>query len=368
MFDLLIRLGISVCLAYCSQRGIGRVRITKHQTIDIPLVILIVMLSLFCGLRTAFNDTEVYIRGFLNSPTLSEYLSEGINLFENPLYYIMQSVIRHSITDNYHVFLLLIAFFTISSFVCFIKKYASNFTFSILLFFAIGLYLSNFAAMKQSIAMAVLMYAISALINKRVGRFYLLVFIAMLFHTYAIMFVILPLFTQKPWTPMTYIAIASIVFILFTFESTISEFLEYAEDLGKEINETEVFETQSINPFRLAVFSVPPVLSFLFRKRLDPRYQRTQCTAVNMSILSFLVMCLGLVSAGNLFGRSAIYFEIGTIIALPWVVQTLFTKQSAKIVSFVAASCYIAFFVYDIQAFDAGYRSISLIAFLQTIL
>ena len=364
MLGLLLRLGISVCLAYCSQHGIGRIRITKRWTVDVPLVIMIVILSLFCGLRTAFNDTEVYIRGFLNAPTLSEYLAEGINLFENPLYYGIQSFFRHWITDNYHIYLLVTAFFTISSFVRFIKTYSTNFVFSIVLFFTIGLYLSNFAAMKQSIAMAILMYAISALIEKKTGRFYLLVFIAMLIHTYAIMFAILPLFTQKPWTPITYLAIAAIIFVLFTFESTISEFLEYAEDLGKEINETEVFETQSISLFRLAVFAVPPLFSFIFQKRLNSVYGRTQCIAINMSILSFLVMCLGLASAGNLFGRSAVYFEIGTIIALPLIVQKLFTKQSAKIVSYIAGVCYIAFFVYDIQSFDAGYRAITILQFL----
>lgn len=351
-------------LAYCSQCGSGYVKLTREKNIDVPLVVMIVWLSFFCGLRISFNDTGTYIVGFQNAPTAEEYLADGLNLFGNPLYYLFQSVFRHHISENVHLFLVLIAFFTITSFVCFIRRYADNFTFSILLFFTLGMYLSNFAAMKQCIAMAILMFAVEKLLDRKYVWFYVLVFIAMLMHTYAIMFAILPLFTNKPWTKITYITIAAVAFVLFTFEETITEFLEYADELGKDISETEVFETDSINLFRLAVFSVPPLMSFIFRNRLNPGMNRTMCLMMNMSILSFLVMCLGLNSAANLFGRSAIYFEMGTIIVLPWIIRELFEEHSAKMVTGVAAVCYLAFFMYDTRNFGSEYRAISFMEFL----
>lgn len=368
MTNLLLILAAALLLAYCSEHRIMVIGRSNGKYVDLPVIIMIVMLSLFCGLRTAFNDTQTYISGFQNAVTLTEFWESKPTLWGNPLYYWFQSFFCHHISDNYHLFLLVIAFFTISCFVRFIKRYSEDFTFSILLFFCLGLYISNFAAMKQCIAMAVLTLAISKLLDKKYIWFYLLVFVAMLFHTYAVMFAILPLFMRKPWTSVTYITVFAVIFILFTFQSTITNFLEYAEGLGKEINEAEVFETQSINIFRLAVFSVPPLLSFAFRDRLWPQLKRTDNVMINMSILSFLVMCLGLASAGNLFGRSAVYFEIGTIVILPWIIRELFTRKSAQLVLSFAAVCYFAFFLYDIQSFSSSYAAINFQQFIISLL
>lgn len=367
MKDLLILLGISLILAYCSERKMLTYSITKHFSIDAALTAMIVILSLFCGLRTAFNDTSTYIGFFNSAPTLEEYWANSPNLFGNPLYYWFQSFFHHHISDNYHLFLLVTAFYSITSFIRFIRRYSENFVFSMLLFFTLGLYLSNFAAMKQCLAMATLTYAIPKLLDRKFVQYYLIVFIAVLWHAYALMFVILPIFISKPWTLVTYGTIAAVVFVLFTFESSISSFLEYAENVGKEISEETVFETDSINVFRLAVFSVPPLLSYVFQKRLNRGIRMSESLMINMSILSFLIMCLGLASAGNLFGRSAIYFEIGTIIILPWIIRKLFTRDSAKFLTSVASICYLAFFLYDSRAFVSEYRAIGFFEFLETL-
>ena len=181
------------------------------------------------------------------------------------------------------------------------------------------------------------------------------------------MFVILPLFLNRPWTPITYATILAVVFVLFTFESSISTFLDYAEEIGKDINEAEVFDTEGINIFRLAVFSVPPLMSFAFQPLLRQQYDRSTSVMMNMSILSFLVMCLGLLSAANLFGRSAVYFEIGTVLILPWLVNRLFEPKSSHFVSLCAGACYILFFMYDTRGFSGNYRAISLGEFFATL-
>lgn len=365
MSDLLIILGISLVLAYCSERKILNISVSNHFTVDLALTAMIVMLSLFCGLRTAYNDTYTYIGLFNNAPTLEEYWADSPNLFGNPLYYWFQSFFHHHISDNYHLFLVIIAFYTITSFILFIRRYSENFVFSILLFFTLGLYLSNFAATKQCIAMATLTYAVPKLLDKKYVQFALIVFIAALWHAYAIMFMILPIFTSRPWSLPIYITIALVIFVLSTFETTISSFLERAEDIGKEISEEEVFETASINLFRLAVFGVPPLLSFLFKGMVNHGISQRKSLMVNMSILSFLIMCLGLASAGNLFGRSAIYFEIGTIVCLPWIINKLFIKNSARQVFQIASVCYLAFFLYDARTFVDEYRAIDFMSFLR---
>lgn len=341
----------------------------KTRVIDWFTLVMLVPLILMCGLRTAYNDTATYITGFNNAPTVSEFLGnpDNLNIWGNPLFYSGQSFFKQYISDNYHVFFMVIAIFTVSSFVYFIKKYSENFTFSMLMFFAIGLYLMNFAAVKQCLAMAVLTFAVPQLLKGRYVRFYLLLCIAVLFHSYAILFVILPVFLAKPWSKITYLTIIIVLGVLFTFQSTITSILDYAEKLGKSISEEEVFNTASINVLRLAVYAVPPAVSFVFKKYLEPYMNRTIYLLSNMSIFSFLIMLLGTVSAGNLFARCAIYFEIGTICIFPWMIKRIFESRSQKIVLIVAGVFYFLFFMYDNTGFANSYRAISFIQFLLAI-
>ncbi len=366
MYKLLIIFAIALILAYCSQKEIFVIPF-KEKKIDISLILLIIILSFFCGLRTSYNDTEVYIVTYQNAPTLSEYFANGVKLTSYPAYYGLQSFFRHHISSSANVYFLSIALFSTGSILTFIRKYSTNFVLSVLLFFSLGLYVSHFAAMKQCLAIAVLTYAIEALIKKRHWLFFLLIFVAMMFHTYAILFIILPFFTQKPWSFVTYAAIAVIMLTLLTFESTITGLLEYADDFGKNYTAEGVLEGESINPFRLAVFSVPPLLSFMLQEYAEDSYNRERDILMNLCILTCLIMCLGLGSAANLFARSSFYFEIGTIISFPWFLQQVFDKPTERFISLAAGACYTAFFIISNLDFGTQYRALGLLEFIKAV-
>lgn len=360
MTKLLLLVCVSLLLAYLSQHRLLVMKIGARHELDAALAGLIVMLSLFCGLRTSYNDTWTYIQEFQNAGTTAEFWASGPHLLGNPGYCWFESAFHQWVSPNFHVFLMATSVFTVTCFVRFTRRYTADFTFSILMFFTIGLYTFNMAAIKQCIAMAILTLAIPRLLKRKYLSFYLLVFLAMLFHTYALLFVILPVFTRRPWKALTYLTILAVAVILFTFESTITNFLELAENIGKNISAEEVLETESINVLRLAVYAVPPLCSFAFRKRLAVSLHTEQSLMINMSVLSFLIMCLGLASAANLFGRTAIYFELGTIVILPWMLRQIFNKRSALALTLLASVCYMAFYMVDITGFQAEYHAISL--------
>lgn len=72
--------------------------IDKRFTVwnDWAYVLLVIILVLFAGLRTSYNDTGNYISGFNKAPMLLEFLldSENLNPFKNPLFYVYQSALR----------------------------------------------------------------------------------------------------------------------------------------------------------------------------------------------------------------------------------------------------------------------------------
>ena len=78
-----------------------------------------------------------------------------------------------------------------------------------------------------------------------------------------------------------------------------------------------------------------------------------------MSIVSSLILTLGMVQAANLFARMAAYFEIATAIAIPWMIKKLFTKRSAQFVTVL----YFGYFLYEFSVsknFGSDYSAITL--------
>ena len=366
MLKLFLLLAICMVLAYCSQKSILVVPLTEKFKLDIPFVLIIFLLTCLVGLRTFYDDTYTYIKGFEDAESLRNYIDSDPDLFSNPLYYAFQAFFKYHISNNSHHFLFINAFFSISSMIWFIRKYSVNFSFSILIFFCIGMILVPMSAMKQGIAIGFSLIAIDQMLKKRYILFYLILFIAFLFHAYTIILVVLPLFIGRPWTIFTYFTICVIAFLLITFESTISTILSVSDEVGKNLNEEALLDSQGINLFRLAVFSVPPLLSLFFQDLLNKTYTKEKNLLMHMSILSFLIMGMGIFSAANLFGRSAIYFEIGSIVVLPWIISEMFDRESHNVAHVIVGGCYLAFFAYMVQDFSSAYRAIELMDFIKT--
>ncbi len=358
-------------LMFCSQlyfpadrqlRAGGRVRT------DVFLVLAFLGITCFYFLRTSYNDTTAYIGGFLSAETPGEFLASG-TLLEwggNPLFYFYESLVR-SITDNFHVFFLLPAALTAWSCVHLMKRYSVTPVFSVVIFFALGTAITLMCAMKQGTAMAILFCALPFALEGKYVRFYLLVFLASLFHAYAVIYALIPLLIGKPWNVVSFILLGLAAFCLVTYRSTLGAFIEYANSLGAHAAEEDVFTDTPINVFRVAVYLVPALLALVFRSRLFDDSTRAENLFVNMSMVSGFILLIGLADGANLMARAAAFYEIGTMIAMPWMVDKIFEKRSARFVSQAASGLYILFFLYEFaiaKDFGSGYASITLWQFI----
>ena len=345
----------------------------RHQPMAnrIAFFLLVVCLAMPVALREKYNDTVTYLRNFVYGNTFSELMASGsLHILKNPAFRIYSAVVR-SFTDNYTIFFLFPAFFVQYSYMRFIYRHCPDFVVGVFLFFCLGTYTFAIAAMKQTIATAVALYAVDDLIERRHRGFYVKVFIAFLFHTYALVFLLLPLFTDKPWTFRTLLLLAGIYFFMANFDSVIESFLEIANESGKGVSGSEIIGTASINPIRVAVYAVAPLFALVFRRYLfyGPD-DREHNILVNMSIISVSIMSLGLISAANMFARLAQYLEFGLICSLPWMIRKPFEKMSGRLIMFIALACFTAFFVYS-QAFwipfDNIYQKRTLMDFFQSL-
>jgi hypothetical protein len=265
------------------------------------------------------------------------------------------------------VIIFVTSLFTQIFFVRFIKRYSSNFVFSIFLYFTLGTFALSMAAMKQVFAMAILTLAVPCLEQKKWVQYFLIVFVAMLVHTYAMAFVVLPLFARRPWRLFTFVFMITVFIALMNFQNVITAFLEQADEAGKTIAEYEVFDDISINIFRLAVYAVPPLISLVFQKWIFHNSTNMEHTLVHMSIISLACMIMGTESGANMFGRMGNYFELGTICILPLMLDKTFEQRSYRMITTIAIVAFLGFFAYaNMIAVDFGqaYRAISLWQFL----
>lgn len=375
MIKLLAVFAASLVLAYISEQNTKAIlasgrRYAIHK--DWACVLLIIILVLFAGLRTSYNDTWNYINGFRNAPLLSDFFGdpENFNPFKNPLFYLYQSFLK-TFTNNSQLLIFTSALLTQSCFVAFLKRYSENFTFSIFIYFTLGTFVLTLAAMKQVFGMAILTLAFPYLEQKKWGRYFLIVFIAMLFHTYALAFAVLPLFTVRPWRKFTFLFVIAMVVLMMNFETAITEFMEQANDLGKTLADYELFDDNTINIFRLAVYAVPPLISLVFQNWVFRDSTKLDHVLIHMSIISLAFMSMGTQSGANMFARMAMYFELGTICCLPKMLYSTFEKRSYRFVAMFAAICFLGYFLYANainDSFGADYKAMSLWSFITSLL
>ena len=339
---------------------------------DAFMIVVIAWMTCFSFLRTKYNDTGNYILGFTNVQSVAEGVTNGTftDFTGNPWPMLYRSFMR-SITDNYHIYFFFPAFMSSFAVVKLCKRYSINPAFSLLIFFSIGTYITYVAAMKQCAAMFFLLMALPYAIDKKYVKFYLLVLIAIMFHTHSFMFAIVPLLFEKPWGKITWIGLGITLFAMATYDATLGAFMEYAQSLGAMVAEIEVFDEHQINILRVLVYWVPAIFALVFRRRLFSDSTRIENLFVNMSIVSAFILTIGLVQGANLYARMAAYFEVATAIALPWMIKKLFIKQSAQLVTVMAGVLYFGYFYYEFaisKDFGSDYSAISLWQFVTSLL
>ena len=339
---------------------------------DIFMAAVIVWMTCFSFLRTSYNDTYNYIFLWENAKSIKDFLADGelLDLTGNPLSMLWESF-AHTYIGNYHLYFLLPAFLSGFAVIKLLKRYSVNPAFSLLIFFSVGTCIMYMAAMKQCFAMFFLLLSIPYAEEKKYLRFYALVAISIFFHTHAFMFAILPLLFSKPWGKTTWIGLAAVMFAMATYDKTLGAFMNYAQSIGALVDEGELFDGHQINFLRIIVYWVPSLLALAFRGRLFKNSTRSENLFVNMSIVSSMILTLGMVQAANLFARMAAYFEIATAIAIPWMIKKLFTKRSAQYVTVCAVVLYFGYFLYEFAVsknFGSDYSAITLWQFVRELI
>ena len=341
-------------------------------SMDVFLLAAVIWMTCFSFLRTSYNDTNTYIRGFLSAQSVSQGFVSGayFDWMENPMSVLYRDWVR-SWTGNYHVYFFFPALLLSLATVQLFRHYSVSPVMSLFLYFCLGTYVLYLAAFKQGIAMAILLLALPYAERKEYVTYSLLVMLATLFHFYAIIYLLVPLLFGKPWGKTTWIMLAIALFTLMTYDWTLGELMRYMDELGGDIKAEELFDGHSVNGLRVMVYWVPGLMALMFRRHVVYQSTPMENLVVNLSILCACVLTIGLAEGANLYGRMAAYFEWAIALTIPLIIKKIFTKSSAALVSAAAAGLFFGYFYYEFaisKDFGSNYQAITMWQFVLELL
>lgn len=341
MASLIVLLfGVSL-LAYFAQNS-------RNGNAKFFLLLIIVAMSLYAGLRTRYNDTYTYMLVYLNKikPGLSGLSAVQWSFTEHPAFTILEVVIKTLFPNHPQAFLLITAFITNGLFVKFYWKYSDSFSFSMYLYIVGWLFVSSMGGIKQHLAMAIGTLAIPALLERRWAKYTIIIFIASLFHTYVLLYLILPFVSREVWSKNTNILLAlSIIGALF-FQRTADVLINLTNYIGEEYEVDSLVSTEGMNIYRVLIFSVVPIISFVKRHEINKTCNTVIITSYNASVIAFGFAFIALSGGANVFGRLAYYFLPFTYLALPFTLCKDEDGIEIKNTNVLLLLCIVLYFVF----------------------
>lgn len=332
--------------------------------------LLVFTLVFFCGLRTWGNDTATYrdIYVYL-TPDLKGFFSSELPDFADGIGLAFVNSILKTLNFTFQDFLLFYAFATVTPYVLFVRRHSSSMVFGVFLMFTTGFYTFTLAAIKQCMATAFCLLAVDAALDKKWGRFLLLVVLGTLFHPYSLVYLIVPLLMFKPWTKRTFIYMAIFIAAGFLLEELLGVVLDITDMMGANYDE-ESFVGEGVNIFRVMVTFVPLALAAVGGKRTFSNSSSEEELMFNIAMLNALIMFVGLFGTANYFARLANYFLPGQIITLPYLLKR-WTPTQRRALTAACIVGYLGYFIYEnaiIRPFDSSYVHISLLTYLSGLL
>lgn len=347
MGQLWILMALTLILAWLYEHAyVGSVeRALYKQRISIIFILMTILLGGFWGLRIAYNDTSAYRDAYEHLKMLPEFWDTfDLSLSADPGFNLFNAILK-TIGISTQNWLMIYALITIGLYLHFIRKNGSNLLLNLYLFFCVGAFAFAGAAIKQSIATAICVCALSLAEENKWIKYCLVVFFASTFHMYALIYLFVPFLMFRPWTKKTLILVIGTIIVAFSLQYLFGAINSLTSSLG-ETRTVEEISGEGVNIFRVIVCNAPTLLAIFFHKEIFKNSTRSENLMFNLSMVNGCIMFIGLFGTANYFARLANYFVLTQAITLPWMISKL-NRKNRKIVQILMTVGYLLFFYYD---------------------
>lgn len=324
----------------------------KERWYPFNAIVLVLPLILWSGLRGSIGDTYAYIINFRNaSSSLLELLPKLNADSKDPGFSILMTLFKSLGISDYRVFFLLIAAFQMLCICRTFRKYSPNYWVSMFLFVASTDYLSwMFNGMRQFIATTMIFGAFELMVKRKHILFVLVVLLAAQIHGSAILMLPLAYVMHGPAlnrkTMMMIAATVLVIPFIDRFTPILNNLLadtQYSATMTDEIWTVD----DGTNPIRVLVYAVPALVALFGRRYVIHANDPVINLCVNASMITTAIYLVSMVTSGVYVGRLPIYTTLHGYIALPWMIDAVFEKSSARLINLMMVACYVFFFYYQ---------------------
>lgn len=322
----------------------------KQRDYKVPMYLAVLTFGyiiFWVGMRSGVADTRAYISMFESQSTSLSAIPQYWEFSENksPGFVTFNILFKHFISIDYHVWLMTIAILSGVPIMLILRKKSEHFFYSSFLFMTGIIFFWMLNGMRQFWAATIVFLFSDWIEERKTIPFIIVVLLASTIH-----------FTVLVMIPMYFIAIAKpfgkkvMIFLMLLLLAVVflEPFVGAMEDVLSETaysGSTEQFaQDDGVNPIRVLVMAVPPVIAFWGRKILERKENTFINICINMSVICAGIYFLGIFTSGILVGRLPIYFEIYNMILLPYLLKECFAEESSKIMFVLCTIGFLGFY------------------------
>ena len=338
-FSYLLLAGIQVPFFFFRKRDAFRERYFDAKKYLTLCCIELILLTGFRG-YTIGADTPMYLKAV-------DYYSRysGIQLltaklvwpfdFEAGYFALTKLSIFLGIGKTGHLFV--VALLTYIPVFFAIRKHSSNPYISILCYFAFGMFTYSLGIFRQMIAMSILFYGWKFVAERKLIKYMLTVGVAMLFHTTAIVAILLYFLYGVKWERVIWAVIGIELALLVLGRPVVMLAMKLLPKYAGYIDGK--YDLQGGSYAMLLLLNVVLFASVFFREKGREQDNMT----ISALILAVCLQAVGYSMA--IFGRVVPYFSIYLIFAIPNIINGLGKKWSTVVTPCVVACLIVLIFL-----------------------
>ena len=313
----------------------------------LPALILITPYVLWAAGRSNFGDSEVYRSRFFNVPSgISQIWVYTRNASKDKGFALLEVLFKTLISHSDVAFFSLVAAIQLLCLAHIYRKYSRNYWLSMFLFVASTDYLSwMHNGMRQFLAVALIFAALPLLVKKRYVPMVLVVVIASQIHLTALIFLpFIFIVNGRAWNIRTLGFIVALILSILFLDRMTGFMTNAMEDTAYEGNIDLLVHDDGTNIFRVLFYSVPAIMTWIFRPYIDKADEPLINVCSNLSIVAAGFYVLSFFTSGLIVGRIPIYFSLANYILIPWLITEIFDSGSAVLMDVGFVGVYTVFF------------------------
>ena len=317
----------------------------------LPALLTMLPYVFWAGWRgNGYGDTVMYRSRFNNVPAgLSNAFSYALSRSKDQGYAFFEVFFKSIVSHSDIAFFFFIAAVQILCLVIVYRKYSCNYWLSMFYFIASTDYIAwMHNGMRQFIAVALVFACLPLLVKRQYIPVILVTLLASRIHITALVFLpFIFIVNGKAWNLRT-IGFIVVLVVAIYYLDTVTDFIEEAvDDTVYEADAKQLSDGVGTNIFRVLFYSVPAILSLIFRRFIDEADDPFINTCVNLSVVAAAFYVFSFFTSGAIAGRIPIYFSLANYILLPWLISAVFEAASAVLINSFFVAVYCVFFYYQ---------------------